>query len=253
MFAFLAVLFWIYFMYLWRTWEANKREHNALTAAELEGEMGMGGDGDDGDAFADCDLMNTALLNTRRKSVSFTVARLNRDALSGDVASLTVDLSTRSVPIAGGSIGGGSAGSRSGSRTGSSCTIVGDGAALKASASPTPSAPSAVALGDWRRSSMDVPAVPRRLSLAPEDALLHHSYSLYSPSASAARARFLRRESEGSAAAVAARTDRSTQSLYRKAKRRQQQRRQSQQQEQQQQQQQQQEQSPHSATVETAI
>ena len=232
MFAILAVLFWIYFMYLWRTWEANKRDHNALTAADLEGDFGYGED-DDGDLEAR-DMMNSTLLNSRRKSVSFTVARLNRDA-SGEASSLTIDLCTRSVPIAagGGSIGGGSGGSRSGSRTGSSCTIVGpsDSQLLKATSSPTPSAPA-----DWRRSSMDAQQPSRRLSLAPEDALLHHSYSLYSPSASAARAKFLRRESEGSA-----RSDRSTQSLYRKSRRRQQRRR-SQQQQQQQAQQEQEEQ-----------
>lgn len=211
-FAVLAVLFWIYFMYLWRTWDANKREH--LTAADLEDPLGLGAErnverggdgGSPGDDAEDEDpMMNAALLNSRRKSVSFTVARLGG---GGDPGSLVIDFSTRSVPIAspchgggGGGAGGsaGSGGSRSGSRTGSSCTMA--GATVGAGGtSPTPSAPSAVALGDWRRSSLDVPSAPRRLSLAPEDALLHHSYSLYSPSASAARAKFLRRESEGSA------------------------------------------------------
>ncbi len=222
-FAVLAVIFWIYFMYLWRTWDANKREH--LTVAELEGELGMGaggaaggsmvgggGGGDDDDDIMD-DAMSAALLNSRRKSVSFTVARLG--SVGGDAGSFTFDLSTRSVPIGstGGASGGGSAGgSRSNSRTGSSCTIVGsvaDGASsanlLKAvTASPTPSAP----VGEWRRNSMEVsaPATSRRLSLAPEDALLHHSYSLYSPSASAARAKYLRRESEGNTAVTRSRS-----------------------------------------------
>ncbi len=67
----LAVVFWAYFMYLWRSWETNKRDLTAAAAAA----------GDDEDSFLDfdaCDLMNTTLLHSRRKSVTFAVARLQQ-------------------------------------------------------------------------------------------------------------------------------------------------------------------------------
>lgn len=135
----LAVIFWTYFMYLWRTWD-TKREP---TANDYDEDM------DYFDELEDINVNNT-LMNSRRKSVSFTVVQIQDDQLS-------FDLSRRSVLL-------GNNGSRSGS-----ITATGE---LKPppQGSPTPSAP---VLQDRRESYDFALAIKsnRRLSLAPEDAL----------------------------------------------------------------------------------
>lgn len=126
-------------MYLWRTWD-TKREP---TANDYDEDM------DYFDELEDINVNNT-LMNSRRKSVSFTVVQIQDDQLS-------FDLSRRSVLL-------GNNGSRSGS-----ITATGE---LKPppQGSPTPSAP---VLQDRRESYDFALAIKsnRRLSLAPEDAL----------------------------------------------------------------------------------
>ena len=85
--ASLVVLFLVYYAYLWRTWDSNKRDHQALNnaAAAAEEEIAaLYADLDGG-----CDLMNTALLNSRRKSVSFAVCRASPTPTSMSVGPAT--------------------------------------------------------------------------------------------------------------------------------------------------------------------
>ena len=157
----LAVIFWTYFMYLWRTWETKRdpsQPHlnaNGLTAIEAAAEALY-------DDYRNSAQAAAIMSNSRRKSVSFVVAKQVQD---GD--NISFDISHRSVTLGG---GGGS------SRSSSIGTVP---AVNFASSSPTPSAPT----GDAnRRDSMEqmLPVKPyRRLSLAPEDALLpaHHRVS----------------------------------------------------------------------------
>ena len=74
----------VYYVYLWKTWDSNKRDHQALNnaAAAAEEEIAALYADLDGGAGG-CDLMNTALLNSRRKSVSFAVCRASPSSLIG--------------------------------------------------------------------------------------------------------------------------------------------------------------------------
>ena len=134
-------------MYLWRSWESNKRDMGA-------------GSGRDGltaiEAAAEALYHPNPLIDNRRKSVSFAVVRPVQD---GD--NISFDITHRSVTLGvGGSVGG------------SSNTLA------PSTSSPTPSAPGLIADGR-RRDSLEQlrPEKPyRRLSLAPEDALFPPSF-----------------------------------------------------------------------------
>ena len=75
----LAVIFWTYFMYLWRTWDSNKRDPGADYDKELADEMDI--------IYEEMEYPpNQALLNSRRKSVSFAVVQVQDDNLSFDIS-----------------------------------------------------------------------------------------------------------------------------------------------------------------------
>lgn len=107
-FLILAVIFWSYYMYLWRTWDSNKRPD----AGPLEEQYAEILDGAEFLNYDGSDVANN-LIESRRKSVSFAVCTPVKEEKGPDGESrLSFDITVRSVPIRGNDKGRGSIGSR---------------------------------------------------------------------------------------------------------------------------------------------
>ena len=104
----LALLFWIYFMYLWRSFE-NKRDCSKDTPEEEFAEVVDGPEflGRRMAIVGDTDGAAQALVESRRKSISFTVCTPSKEVCAGMVGAgapdgeskLSFDITVRTVGL----------------------------------------------------------------------------------------------------------------------------------------------------------